>query len=67
MGLNDLVKKDPYDLTNIKDIIMSTQGSEWFTVVDLKESFYVFKLKKWTKIKLLLNLLRWCMNRILWL
>jgi hypothetical protein len=40
IALNDLVEKDPYELRNIRDVIRATSGSEWFTVIDLKEGFY---------------------------
>ncbi|KAF9748555.1 Transposon Tf2-11 polyprotein, partial [Nosema granulosis] len=51
MALNDLVKKDPYNLVNIRDVIRATQGSEYFTVVDLKEAFYHIEIEEGDKFK----------------
>ncbi|KAF9750341.1 Retrovirus-related Pol polyprotein from transposon, partial [Nosema granulosis] len=45
MGLNDLVEKDPYTLPTIRDIIQKTQGSNVFTVIDLKEGFYHIEIE----------------------
>lgn len=33
-AMNDLVKKDPYELPLIKDLIRATQGSVFITVID---------------------------------
>lgn len=46
MALNDLVEKDPYELRNIREIIQMTQGSRWFTVLDLKEGFYHIEIEE---------------------
>lgn len=51
MCLNDMVEKDPYELRNIREIVSSTQGSEWFSVVDLKEAFYHIEIEKKDKEK----------------
>jgi hypothetical protein len=40
MALNDLVEKDPYEIPQVRDVIRSTLGSTWFTVIDLKEAFF---------------------------
>ncbi len=51
IALNDLVKKDPYELVNIRDVIRATQGSKYFTVVDLKEAFYHIEIEEEDKFK----------------
>ncbi|WUR02937.1 reverse transcriptase [Vairimorpha necatrix] len=51
MSLNDLVEKDPYELSNIRDIVRATQGSKWFTVIDLKEGFYHVEIEEEDKHK----------------
>lgn len=51
MGLNDLVEKDPYGLPNIRDIIRATQGSKYFTVLDIKKAFYNIEIVEGTSIK----------------
>ncbi|KAF9742483.1 Retrovirus-related Pol polyprotein from transposon gypsy, partial [Nosema granulosis] len=51
MGLNDLVEKDPYGLPTIRDIIQNTQGSNVFTVIDLKEGFYHIEIEEKHKHK----------------
>ncbi|EQB60915.1 krab-a domain-containing protein [Vairimorpha apis BRL 01] len=51
IGLNDLVEKDPYELSNMRDIVRATQGSEIFTVVDCKEAFYHVEIEEKDKHK----------------
>ena len=51
IGLNDLVEKDPYELATIRDVIRSTQGSNLFTVIDLKEGFYHIEIEEKHKYK----------------
>lgn len=51
IGLNDLVEKDPYGLPTIRDVIRATQGSEEFTVIDLKEGFYHIEIEEKHKYK----------------
>lgn len=51
MALNDLVEKDAYELANIRDIIRFTQGSKYFTVIDLKEGFYSIEIEETDKHK----------------
>ncbi|KAF9758257.1 Retrovirus-related Pol polyprotein from transposon gypsy [Nosema granulosis] len=46
MGLNDLVEKDPYTLPTIREVILATQGSTKFSVVDLKEGFYHIEIEE---------------------
>lgn len=41
--LNDLCEPDPFGLNNIRDVIRSTQGSEYFTVLDFKMPFIRLK------------------------
>ena len=41
--LNDLVEKDPYNLSTIREIIQVAQGSKIFTVIDLKENFITLR------------------------
>ena len=51
MALNDLVEKDPYQFPGIREIIRATQGSRWFTVIDLKEGFYHIEIEEEDKHK----------------
>ncbi len=51
IALNDIVEKDPYELVNIRDVIRSTQGSRYFTVIDLKEGFYSVEIEEEDKFK----------------
>ena len=51
MALNDLVVKDPYEIPNIRDVLRATQGSKWFTVLDLKEGFYHIEIREEDKHK----------------
>ncbi|KAF9756190.1 Transposon Tf2-9 polyprotein, partial [Nosema granulosis] len=51
IALNDIVEKDPYELSNIRDVIRSTQGSKYFTVIDLKEGFYSVEIEEADKFK----------------
>lgn len=51
IALNDLVEKDPYELVNIRDVIRETQGSRWFTVLDLREAFYHVEIEECDKKK----------------
>lgn len=40
MKLNDLCEKDSFKLRNIRDVIRSTQDSNYFLIIDLKSAFY---------------------------
>jgi Reverse transcriptase (RNA-dependent DNA polymerase) len=51
MALNDLVEKDPYEIPTIRDIVRATQGSNWFSVIDLKEGFYHVEIEESDKHK----------------
>lgn len=51
IALNEHVEKDPYQLPGIKDVVRATQGSEWFTVLDLKEGFYNVEIEESDKHK----------------
>ena len=51
MSLNDLVEKDEYKLANIRDIIRYTQGSKYFSVIDLKEEFYSIETEEENKME----------------
>lgn len=51
MKLNDLCEKDPYELRNIREVINSTQGSEYLSVLDLKEGFYGIEIEEDDKKK----------------
>ena len=51
ISLNDLVRKDPYELPNIRDIVRSVAGSKFLTVLDLKEGFYNIKIRKKDRAK----------------
>lgn len=66
MGLNDISEKDPYELCNIRDIIRSTQGSNVFTVIDLKEGFYSIEIEEEDKHKTAFEYNKKYMNGIVW-
>lgn len=51
MCLNDMCEKDPYELKNIREVIQATQGSNHFTVIDLKEGFYSVEIEEKDKMK----------------
>lgn len=51
MALNDLSEKDSYKLPEIRKIINATQGSRYFTVLDLKEGHYQVKIKEEHRFK----------------
>ncbi|KAI5151978.1 hypothetical protein ENBRE01_2475 [Enteropsectra breve] len=51
MMLNDIVEKDEFELANIRDVIRATQGSKFFTVLDLKEGFYHVEIVEKDKYK----------------
>lgn len=51
IALNDIVEKDCYKLARIRDVVRSTQGSDWFTVFDLKEGFYHVEIEESEKFK----------------
>ena len=66
MSLNDLVEKDEYKLANIRDIIRYTQGSKYFSVIDLKEGFIASRQKKKTRWKRHLDLIKESMSGMAW-
>jgi Reverse transcriptase (RNA-dependent DNA polymerase) len=43
--------KDPYEIGSIKEVIQATQGSKWFSVIDLKEGFYHIEIREEDKYK----------------
>lgn len=45
MALNDLTEKHSQTLPVMKRIIEATQGSEKFTVIDLKDSYYQIEIE----------------------
>jgi hypothetical protein len=51
IGLNDLVKKNEYSLTNIRDVIRSTHGSVYFKILDLEDGFYIIEIQEEDKHK----------------
>lgn len=51
MCLNDMCEKDPYELKNIREVIQATQGSNYFTAIDLKEGFYSVEIEEKDKMK----------------
>lgn len=46
MALNDLCDKDPCELRNIRDVINSTQWSNFLSVIDLEEGFYSIEIEQ---------------------
>lgn len=46
MALNDLTEKDSQTLRVMKRIIEATQGSEKFTVIDLKDGQYQIEIEE---------------------
>lgn len=66
MALDDICEKDPYLLRNIQDVIISTQGSNYFTVIDLKEGFYNIEINVKDKKKKPPNLKEGYMNGTRW-
>lgn len=51
MALNDIVEKDDYKLSNIREVIRAPQGAKFMSVFDLKEAFYSIKIAKEDKHK----------------
>lgn len=51
MALNDLCEKNQYELKKIRDVIRSTRGNEYFTVLDLKDGFYSIEIEEADKTK----------------
>ena len=51
IALNDIVEKDEYQLSNIRDVVRATQGATVMTVVDLKDGFYNIEIRKQDKFK----------------
>ncbi len=66
MALNDIVEKDPYELASIRDVIRSTYGSKYFTVIDLKEGFYSVEIEETDKHKTAFKFNKSVMNGIAW-
>jgi hypothetical protein len=51
IALNDIVEKDEYRLTNIRDVVRETQGAKVISVVDLKDGFYSIEIAEEDKFK----------------
>ncbi len=51
IALNAITEDDPQDIPNMRDIINSTQGCKYFTVIDLKDAFYSIELEEKDKHK----------------
>jgi hypothetical protein len=51
IALNEIVEKDEYGLTNIRDVVRATQGSRFLTVLDLKDGFYSIEIEEQDKHK----------------
>lgn len=49
--LNNLVRKEYYEAKTVRDVVRSTNGSSWFTVIDLKEAFYSIEIEEKDKEK----------------
>lgn len=50
-ALNDIVKKDPYQLPLMRDVIAATQGAVRFTVIYFKEAFHYIEIEEAHKEK----------------
>lgn len=51
IALNNIVDKDDYRLSNIRDVVRATQGAKVMSVVDLKDGFYSIEITKEGKYK----------------
>lgn len=51
IALNDLIEKDEYELANIRDFIRYTQGTKYFSVIDLKDGFCCIEKEEGDKKK----------------
>ncbi len=43
---NAIADREHIDIPNIRDVVNSTMGMNWFTVIDLKDAFYSIELKE---------------------
>ena len=46
MVLNILVRKEPFKIKNMREVILSTSGSIWFSILILKEAFYYIEIEE---------------------
>lgn len=46
MSLNDLAKKDNQKLSDMRRIVEATAGSNFLTVIDLKEGYYQIEIEE---------------------
>ncbi|KAI5152345.1 hypothetical protein ENBRE01_2758 [Enteropsectra breve] len=51
IALNDIVEKEDYPTPLMNDLIEKLQGSEWFTVVDLKDGYFQIEINEEDKEK----------------
>lgn len=51
MALNNLVKKAPYELNRMKNVIEETQGEMWSSVLDFKGGLYYIEIEEKDKHK----------------
>lgn len=51
IALNDLVRKENYPTPIMSDLIEKVQGSEWFTLIDLKDGYFQVEIKEEDKMK----------------
>ncbi|KCZ80335.1 hypothetical protein H312_02272, partial [Anncaliia algerae PRA339] len=66
MALNGIVEKDPYELANIREVLNSTQGSKYFTVIDSRKNFIVLRFVRRISKRQLLSLMEKYMNGTAW-
>ena len=51
MALNDLVQKEGYPSPIINDLIEKAYGSQWFTLIDLKDGYFQVEINEQDKEK----------------
>lgn len=67
MAFNDIAEENAYELAKMRDVTRITQGSSYFTVVDLSEGFYLIeRLRKEISIRPHLNLMEEYTNGTMW-
>lgn len=64
--LNDMVVKDNYAISNMKEILQKTCGAKWFSVIDLREAFYSIENEELDKQKKHLSTKEEYMNGTVW-
>jgi Reverse transcriptase (RNA-dependent DNA polymerase) len=64
MSLNELAEKDSYSLPEMRKIVQATQGSNYLTVLDLKDAYYHVEIteehKEKTAFEINGRVYEWC-------